>query len=366
MPSPARFLQSLCAVLAGFLLAGPCAAAPELPALRFSLDWLFTGAHAPLVLAVDGGHLAREGLQVQVQRGFGAGDTVRRVAGGEIEVGMADLSTIIAHNAAYPRQPVTAFYMLHERAPLAIISLEDKGIRTPADLRGKLLAAPEGEAARTAFPVLARANGLDPAEVRWQSVEPALRETLLVAGAVDAIAGYTYAALYLELQGVRRERIRILRYADHGVELYGAALFARADFLRRYPQTTAAFARGVNRGVLAAAAQPASALAALRQRMGDRMVAEVESQRLRVAFDDAVLTPAVRRNGLSVVDPLRLRHQVAQVAGALRLARVPETELVYTDEFLPPRAERQLPRTVTQRAADCPPLRSAAAVPGCR
>jgi NitT/TauT family transport system substrate-binding protein len=363
--------RRLAAVLAGLLLAARCFAAPEVAQLRFTLDWLFTGAHAPLLMAVDGGNFARQGLDVSVQRGFGSGETVRRVAEGEFEVGMADLSAIVQHNALNPQNPVTAFYVLHDRSPMAVITLEEKGIRTPADLRGKLLAAPEGEAARSVFPVFAQVNGLDVAQVRWQSVEPALRETLLVAGTVDAITGYSYAVQYLELQGVRRERIRLLRYAEHGVEFYGAALFARADFLRRNPQTAAAFAKAANEALLAAIAQPSMAIEVLRRRMGTRAAPETELQRLREALDEAVLTLAVRRYGLSAVDPLRLQRQVDQLASGLRLPRVPEVASVYTGIFLPSREERQvrgalMARPPQEPGAGCPPLRSAASLPGCR
>ena len=363
----ACLLRQLAACLTGLLLAGAAHAQAELQRLKFTADWILTGAHAPFVLAVDGGHLRRHGLDVDLQRGAGSAEAVRRVASGEFDVGLADLGAIVQHNARDPANAVTAFYIVHDRSTLAVLSLAERQIRAPADLEGKVLGAPEGEAGRLLFPLFAAVNGIDHAQVRWQSVEPALRETLLISGSVDAITGHASSALLLELQGVRRDRIRVLRFSDYGVELYGTALFARADALRRQPRAFAAFARGINEGLLHAIGQPALALDALKRRLGQRAFPEVEALRLRAALDDAVLTPAVRRHGLSQVDPARLAQQVEQVSRALRLPRVPALASVYTDALLPPREERQVARaTLTGALALCGDPPPAVAAAGCR
>ncbi len=349
----------LYAALAAVLLAGAASAgAPEKRELKFTLDWVYTGAHAPFVLAAEGGYFRRHGLEVTLDRGWGAAETVRRVAAGDYDVGIADLGSIIQHNALDPKNPCTAVYVVQEVSPLAVISLEERNIRRPQDLRGKLLGAPEGEAARTLFPLFAAATQLDPRSVRWRAMDPALRETALIAGDVDAITGFTYTAQFLELQGVRRERIRMMRYADHGVSLYGVAVFARAEFLRRYPATMAAFVRGLNEALVASVANPALAIEALKRRQGDKLRAEVELERLRLAIDEAIATPQARRVGLSQVEPQRLQRQIDSVATALALPRRPPAASVYTEAFLPPREEKLLPRAglagATRVAFNCP------------
>jgi len=354
LPSAGRLVTLFASLLAPL---AALAAGVEKPQLKFSLDWVYTGAHAPFLLAADGGHFRRNGLEVTVERGLGASETVRRVADGEFDFGVTDLSAVIQHNLRHPSNAVTAFYLVHEQSPLAVISLEERGIRAPADLEGKVLGAPEGEAGRVTFPLFAAAARIDPGRVRWRSMEPALRESLLVAGEVDAITGYSYTAQFLELQGVRRERIRVMRYSSHGLDLYSSVLFARADFLRRAPVTTAAFARSVNEALLASIAQPELAIDALKRRLGDRMRADIELQRLRGALEEAVVTPAARRQGLSQVDPARLQRHLELIARAMGTPP-PPPGTVYTEAYLPPRPQRMLPGAprVTASAAGlaCP------------
>jgi NitT/TauT family transport system substrate-binding protein len=333
--------------------------APEKPQLKFALDWVLSGAHAAFVLAAEGEYFAGQGLQVAISRGHGSADTARRVAAGEADFGIAELGVIARHNALEPAHPLTAIYLLHERSPLAVISVQENGIEKPSDLRGKVIGAPEGEAGRLLFPLFAAATGLGRNDVQWSAMEPALRESHLVAGRVDAITGAVYSARFLELQGIRRDRIRVLRYADHGVPLYGQVVFARADFLQRHPRTAAAFSRAINDALLATIAQPPLAIEALRRRV--RLPPEGELQRLRHWIDE-VVTARARQQGLSQVDPARLQRTIDLVVTGLRLPRRPEPQVLYTEAYLPRPDLRQL-------SLPAPPCRTAPGqepLPGCR
>jgi NitT/TauT family transport system substrate-binding protein len=49
------------------------------------------------------------------------------------------------------------------------------------------------DAGRRGFPIFAKANGVS--GVQWTSMDPPLRETMLVRGDVDAITGFTFTSL---------------------------------------------------------------------------------------------------------------------------------------------------------------------------
>lgn len=341
---PLRVTLAL-ACAAGLLvgpLGGAASAAPEKSELRFSLDWLFQGSQAPLVLADEGGFFEKEGLEVTVDRGAGSANTISRVATRTYDVGFADINSIIQHNANNPDDQVKAFYIVFDRSPLAIMSLADNGIDEPADLEGKTLGAPSFDGARKMFPAFARVNGLDADSITWESMDPQLREQMLVRGEVDAISGFiTSGPLSIEALGVAPEDIVILRYNDYGLDFYGSALFARADFIEEHPETVAAFARAVNAAIKAAAADPDAAIDAVQAR--DSLIDEaLEKRRFILTMKELMLTEAVKESGLSATDPERLARNIDLVAEVFELPPVaPET--IYTDAFLPPASERTAP-----------------------
>jgi NitT/TauT family transport system substrate-binding protein len=70
-------------LLAAVLLAGIVSmggATAQTTKVKFVLDWTWQAHHAIWTLAQDNGCFADEGLDVTIDRGFGSGDTVAKVA----------------------------------------------------------------------------------------------------------------------------------------------------------------------------------------------------------------------------------------------------------------------------------------------
>ena len=243
-------------------------------------------------------------------------------------------------NAQNPDKRCIAVYQGFDRTLSAIISLAKANIRTPADLAGKTLGAPDSDASRLLFPVFAAKNGVDPASVGWKSIAPNLRETILVQGQVDAISGFTTTSYFnLLAAGVKPEAIAMMTYADHGLDLYGNAVIVREDVLAARPKDIAGFVRGTIGGTKLVIAEPAAGMAALQKR--DTLFdAELETRRFDLALREAILTPYVRQNGFGSIDPARMALTIAANATAYGLATPPTAAEIYTTQFLPPQAER--------------------------
>ena len=110
--------------------------------------------------------------------GNGSGNAVNRVASGTYDMGFADMAALMeftANNPTAPGKPV-AVMMVYNDTPAAVFSLKKSGIKTPADLNGKKLGAPVFDAGRRAYPIFAKANGLDAGKANWVSMDPPLRE----------------------------------------------------------------------------------------------------------------------------------------------------------------------------------------------
>src|SRR4029453_2202849 len=233
--------------LLGFL--GACAVAPastpapaQETAVKFQLDWRYEGPAALFLVPLAKGYFKDEKLAVTIDAGNGSGGTVTRVASGAYEMGFADLAALMefhANNPTAPNKPV-AVMMVYNNTPAAVLTLKKSGIKTPADLNGKKLGAPVFDGGRKAFPIFAKANNVS--GVTWTSMDPPLRETMLVRGDIDAITGFAFTSLpNLEARGVKPEDIVVLPYQNYGVKLYGNAVIASEKFLKENPEAVKAF-----------------------------------------------------------------------------------------------------------------------------
>jgi NitT/TauT family transport system substrate-binding protein len=311
--------------------------------IRISLDWAWQGGQAPFALAEQMGLFKAEGVDVVIDRGNGAGDTVARVAGGAYDIGFGDLGPMIKLDAEQPDKALLAVLMLYDRSPLCAIALAKSGIKVPKDLEGKTIAAPEVDAGRVLFPALVKATGIDPTKVKWLSVAPALRETMLYKGDAEAITGFITSGYFnLVGLGAKPEDIVVMRYDDYGIDIYGSGIYAKPAFAANNEQAIKGVVRAIIKGHQAAIKDPAAAIAALKKR--DALIDDaLELRRLGMINDQLIATDATRAKGIGTVDPARLARMIGTIADVYGIKTPPAPDQVYTDRFLPPQAERSLP-----------------------
>jgi NitT/TauT family transport system substrate-binding protein len=232
--------------------------------------------------------------------------------------------------------------MVYNATPAAVFVLKKSGVTKPADLAGKTLAAPIFDAGRKAWPAFAKSNGLAVDAVKWQSVDPAIRETLLARGDVDGITGFYFTSLLnLEARGVKPADIVALRYPDHGVELYGNAIIASPKLIAEKPKAVEGFLRAFNKALKETIAKPEAAIPSVKER--DPLIdVPLETRRLKLALESSVVTPEVKQIGLGAVTPERLKRSMAETAEAYALPKVPSAAELFNPAFLPAKAERSL------------------------
>ncbi len=323
---------------AAALAAAPTLALAQTP-IKFQLDWRFEGPSALFLASTAKGYYKAAGLDVTIDAGNGSGGTVTRVASGSYDMGFADMAALMefhANNPDAPNKPV-AVMMVYNNTPAAVLALKKSGITKPSDLTGKKLGAPGFDAGRKAFPIFAKANNIS--GVQWTSMDPPLRETMLVRGDIEAITGFSFTSLLnLEARGVKVEDIVVLPYPAYGVKLYGNAIIVSPKFMQENPQAVKAFLSAFLKGAKEVMANPDPTIDYVKARDGIINV-DLEKRRLRLAIDAVVASPDARAEGFGVVVPARLALMASQVSDAFGTKTRVNPDAVWTDTMLPSKAE---------------------------
>lgn len=313
----------------------------RLTPLKFTLDFRVTGQTAPFFLAQQRGWYREEGLDVTIDVGAGSVASITRIASGVYQMGLGDISSLVEFHAAHPGTPlVQAVYQYYNRAPFTIIGRKDRGI-TPdfRSLKGKRIAAAAVEATRRSWPMVARRQRLGGEHFQWVTTDFSARDNVVVRGDVDGATYFHDSAVSLFAR-MKAEDLVVLPYAQAGVDLYGNAILASNQMVVQQPRVVAAFLRATNRAIVETLADPAPAIAAVRQRE-PILDEKVELERWRITAQ-YLAAPDTRGHGLGDMRKLLLERQVDEVADVFGLKTLPPADGIFNGTMLPPRAERMV------------------------
>ncbi|MEW5421596.1 ABC transporter substrate-binding protein [Amorphus sp. 3PC139-8] len=336
-----QFLAAGSAAAAVGALGFPHIAQAQATKVMFTCDFRMYGETAPWFYGKDLGLFEDLGIDATVDGSSGSVDAIKRVASGAYDFGCADLNSLVEFAAQQPDIAPKMIMVLFERPAQSIISLKSKGIDSLAALKGKRLGVTSTDGGSRIFPSLLRYNEVDGSDIERVVTTPPLRDALLLQDQADAVIGFDYTTtLNLMSNGIAREDIEILPFADYGFNFYANGLIASQEQIEKNPELVKRIALAAARTWLASLADPDATIAAIKQR-DDLIDTELETTRLHWVLDEHVFTPEFREKGLGTLEPDRLARGVKTVAEGLDLPRTPEVAEVYDGSFLPPLSERQ-------------------------
>jgi NitT/TauT family transport system substrate-binding protein len=227
--------------------------------LTLTMNWTADSAHLGFAMAAANGFYEDEDLNVTLEEGRGSSVAAQLVATGQSELGYADAGAAL--NVASQGAPIKIIATIWKSGQFGIQYLEDSGIASPADLKGKKIAVAPGAAMVPLVPVFLAANGMSEDDVEIVSATQSAALGLLAKGEIDAIAETPENTVVpLEAQGLD---VGNMYFYNNGVPVVSLSLIAREDKIAENADLYRRFIRATAKGWKAAMEDPEAAVDAL-------------------------------------------------------------------------------------------------------
>ncbi|MFQ5775615.1 MAG: ABC transporter substrate-binding protein [Kiloniellaceae bacterium] len=237
---PYRILATAAVALA-LVLAGAPARAEKLTIL---LDWFLNPDHGPLVVALEKGFFAEEGLEVTLIEPADPNDPPKLVAAGKADLAVSYQPQV--HMQAAAGLPLVRIGTLIATPLTTLLVLDESPIRSIADLKGRTVGFSVGGFEDAVLKAMLARHGLTLRDVRLVNVNFSLSPSLL-SGQVDAVIG-AYRNFELNQLAIEGRKGRAFYVEEEGVPPYDElVLIAHRDRLGdpRLPKALRAIERGV-------------------------------------------------------------------------------------------------------------------------
>jgi NitT/TauT family transport system substrate-binding protein len=309
--------------------------------VKMSLEFRIYGGNAPSFLAIENGIYKNLGLDVIPEGSSGSGECITRVAAGVYPFGLADASALVEFASRNPDASPQLILPIFDVFPAVILSIHKK-IKSLVDLKGLKLGTGTSDAGVKIFPALLALNKTDPNSFSRTTVDIKLRDTMLLAGKVDAVIAFDYTAIFnLIDNGVKMDDISLLYFSDLGFNFFGNSLIVNKDYAQRNPDVVRRMAIAVARSWVAASKNRDAAIAAVMKR--EKLLnAKTELARMNWVIDKLIRSNNVRKNGIGNIDDDRVNKAVALIKEGFNLPTMPLASSFIDKRFIPSFEDRNI------------------------
>ena len=298
----------------------------------FSLNWIPAGNHYGVFAAKEQGFFRDENLDVEIQRGYGSGDTVKRIATGAAHIGIGDATSVLVGrgNGLNVKQVAILF----GRAADAIFFIEGNRIATPKDLEGRTVGGTTGETTLNLLPVFAANTKIDVKKIEVVNLAPTAKFASLASKTVDSIVGFINEEPAIksvaDKAGVKLNRFT---FSDYGIDYYSIGLIVSDDQLAKRPDLVKRLVTATMRGYAWALKNREGAADAFIKNMPESNRA-LSLQQWDIA-KELMVTDSTRKNGLGFIEEGKMANTIALIKSFQKVDDSVTAKNLYTMEYLP-------------------------------
>ena len=214
--------------------------------VKFALDFISLGRHAPWYVALGKGYYKEEGLNVSILPSKGTADAIRSVATGTTEFGFIDVPSLVAAGSNASTVKIVA--VNYQKPPYCIFSLNPGAdIDSPKKLANLELGSSTASFVPKIWAAFMEMNGIDSKTMKVTNIDPAARVPMLAAGKVPSIDVFIMSEPSIR-RAIPNAKPVCLFAGDFGLDIYANSIGVQEEFLKKNPDVVKKFVRASLRG----------------------------------------------------------------------------------------------------------------------
>jgi NitT/TauT family transport system substrate-binding protein len=296
--------------------------------LDFILNWVPGGDHAPYYYAKKLGLYAKEGIDLKLEPGKGSALATQKVGAGANPIGLADMGGVLV--AKGKGADTVAVFNVYANSPQGLYWLKSSGIKSIKDFPGKKIGNPAADGARTMWPALAKANGIDPKSVTWVNIDANAKLSALKSKSIDITT--SFYNIHHIFQRELGTDMGFLAWRDVGLNPYGNSVIVNAAFLAKNKPMIGKFVKVTQRAFAACVKDPKPCVQALIDANG---ALSLENEMVNWQLVEVLMSDKTSREvALGIHDDARMKADYELVRDYVGIDKPFDVKSTYTNEFL--------------------------------
>ncbi len=296
--------------------------------LDFILNWVPGGDLAPYYYAKKLGWFAKEGIDLNLEPGKGSALATQKVGAGANPVGLADMGGVLV--AKGKGADTVAVFNVYANSPQGLYWLKSSGIKSIKDFPGKKIGNPAADGARTMWPALAKANGIDPKSVAWVNIDANAKLSALKSKAIDITT--SFYNIHHIFQRELGADMGFLAWREVGLNPYGNSVIVNEAFLAKNRPLVDKFVKVTQRAFATCVKDPKPCVQALIDANG---ALSFDNELVNWQLVEVLMSDKTSRSvALGIHDDARMKADYELVRDYVGIDKPFDVKATYTNEFL--------------------------------
>ncbi len=327
----AKFRLPVTLALGLVLMLGSAARAEDRD-VKFILDFISLGRHAPWYVALGKGYFKEEGLNVSIMPSKGTADAIRAVVSGIADIGFIDIPSLVASGSAGGAIKIVA--VNYQKPPYCVFTLDPgANVTEPKQLANLEF----GSSTSSFLPRIVQAfmemNGVDSKTLKVVNIDGAARVPMLAARKIPSIDQFIMSEPAIR-RAVTDAKPKCLFLGDFGLDIYSNSIGTTEEYLTKNPDVVKKFVRAALRCWQYALAHPEEA-AQIQLQYVKALNPDIIAEELDI-LKRVAITPDVQKNGFGTASMDKMKRTVDFMNKNVEIAGDKLTaEQIYRPGFLP-------------------------------